>query len=1395
MNAIVSSSVVERLGWVLVHSIWQFAVIALVAKVLDVVLRRASAATRYATFLLTFSALAIAPVATWVCLPSAARREAAPLPQSIGALDPWAGVEHEAISFPTAAATSREPPLGAPAVEPSPEWPERVAAWSSGVSGRLRPLFPAIVGAWLLGVFVFSLRPAVGWWTVQRLRRSGISAVPDALQSSLRMLAGRLRLRRAVTLCQSTLVVVPLAAGWLRPIILLPVSVVQGLPVSQLEAIFAHELAHIRRHDYLINLFQTLVETLCFYHPAVWWLSGRVRGERENCCDDMAVSLLGSRLDYGRALLALEELRGRELAIALAATGGSLVERIERLIGGRPSAVRAGRNGFGLFALLPATLLVAGLWAGAAALDDKDASTRDAKSSQDASKPGARDAADDGRPGDAKERSLDIIIAAHVLLWGDEIVSWEQIDERLRAMRKDGGRPISATFHVTQAAVVGGAWSVHQAAIHELRDVLRAPGEVSLRWLSYRAAQRYDAISRPADLASNAEQVRTGVVRSASGRPVSVATVVLIPEKAPPVPVMLQSDLSLRDPLDEVWARTDKEGHFQIAAPETGYRLAAISPLGFALAPVPKPGEPAEITLEPLAEMEVKSADQSRQNLSFHIALPGFPLALQGLPETCPGFALWEVAIDGLPQSIRVPPGKVSVSRELELSGGLLAEIPFVTMDLKPGERNKLSIPGADDEILSQPFRFPRVPNGVFPLPSRKAVSSLSNPTEVNCNEAPLENILRYLAEYHGISIRPDTESLAAAKIDLDDIPVTLHRNGVSFHWVLKQVLGPANLGYFVDDDGLVVMTREKAAAAAARANAPAKRESRRDGGAIDRLRPDRDPAVPQKLLAKLNEPADVDFVDTPLETALHYLSEYLGIAIRRDNESLATAKIDLDEIPVTVALQGVSWNTVLRVMLEPQNLGHYADGDGLVVTTREKAAAAAARANAPLKVESKERVTEMFKLQGTWIAVFAADTGKEASKDEVKASKITLKISGNSFTLKTARIGKGAMRGTVKLAPERDPKSMDWLSVESVEDEMTNEGARALGDVTGIYRLDGDTLTFCYGRERPKEFKSGPDPKLEQRLYVFERQTPPALPGAAKDRSLDIIIAEHVILWDGQIVTWEQVEQGLRAIRKEKGEPIHPKFKFTNGASRLGKSDRLQAEVFKISRGLFDEMSFGSMSPRGSERYDAIHTAADLIPNPAHVRQGIVRTSAGRPVPVATVVLMPEKEVSSIVLQHDLSLRDPHDEIWARTDREGRFTIPAPDTGYLLAVLSPIGFASAPVPANGKTAEIIVAPRATIEIASADKSQQTLDFSIQLPELPDSSPGFQIYGLQIGQNAAVISVPPGRITIRRSFDLGNGRSVAIPAEVRKLKSGENWNVSLPRPDPNDLEKWKSLLP
>jgi hypothetical protein len=153
-------------------------------------------------------------------------------------------------------------------------------------------------------------------------------------------LARRIGVNRTVLLLESAVAQVPAVVGWIKPVVLIPAGLLTGLTSAQLESLLAHEFAHIRRYDYFVNLVQTAIETLLFYHPGVWWTSRQIRHEREHCCDDLAVAVCGDALTYARALTELERLRA-EPQPAMAAAGGDLSRRIHRLVSPRQHATGA----------------------------------------------------------------------------------------------------------------------------------------------------------------------------------------------------------------------------------------------------------------------------------------------------------------------------------------------------------------------------------------------------------------------------------------------------------------------------------------------------------------------------------------------------------------------------------------------------------------------------------------------------------------------------------------------------------------------------------------------------------------------------------------------------------------------------------------------------------------------------------------------------------------------------------------------------------------------------------------------------------------------------------------------------------------------------------------------
>lgn len=290
----------QTLAWALVHFLWQGALVALVAATVMRWVAR-SARARYLTGVVSLGLMLAAPVATFAILQPAA---------------PGSASTARETSFAGRVSLSAEMATPAPA---------------AGLESFALPVvLSAMVALWLGGVLVLSVRLLGGWMVARRLATTARHEVDDQVRELAARVAERLRLTRLVRIAESSTIAVPVVVGWLKPVVLLPASALSGLTPAHIEALLAHELAHVRRHDYLVNLLQTAVDTLLFYHPAVWWLSRRVRIEREHCCDDLAVSVC-DRFVYVNALtdLATKTTRAR---LALAATDGSLLGRVRRLL-------------------------------------------------------------------------------------------------------------------------------------------------------------------------------------------------------------------------------------------------------------------------------------------------------------------------------------------------------------------------------------------------------------------------------------------------------------------------------------------------------------------------------------------------------------------------------------------------------------------------------------------------------------------------------------------------------------------------------------------------------------------------------------------------------------------------------------------------------------------------------------------------------------------------------------------------------------------------------------------------------------------------------------------------------------------------------------------------------
>jgi hypothetical protein len=189
-----------------------------------------------------------------------------------------------------------------------------------------------IVGAWLVGALFFGGR-MLRAWTYTRHMRQVAEPVVGIWKNRLQELAADLGISRSIRLLQSRLIDAPILLGYLKPVILLPVGMMSGLSTEQVETILLHELAHIKRGDYIVNLIQSVAEVVFFFNPWVWAISSQIRLEREQCCDDRVVKLR-SPLTYAQALHQLEEARTINPVFVLAASGNKnqLLNRIKRIM-------------------------------------------------------------------------------------------------------------------------------------------------------------------------------------------------------------------------------------------------------------------------------------------------------------------------------------------------------------------------------------------------------------------------------------------------------------------------------------------------------------------------------------------------------------------------------------------------------------------------------------------------------------------------------------------------------------------------------------------------------------------------------------------------------------------------------------------------------------------------------------------------------------------------------------------------------------------------------------------------------------------------------------------------------------------------------------------------------
>jgi len=295
MMNLLFSPILIRIAWSLVHFLWEGALLGLLAWLTLFLLRREHPQVRYLVACGFLIASLLAPVFTYLSLAPASNP----------------GWNSASASF------------------------QLLASWGS----RIQSFLPWIIPLWLSGVLFLSLRTLAGWIWLQHLR---MTAQPyrGELADCLHVFALEAGVRRQVRFLESIRVKSPMTMGVFRPIVILPLGFFMNLDPVAIDAVLAHELAHIRRFDVFVNGLQCIIETLLFFHPVVWWISRRIRAEREHCCDDSAVETCGDPILFAEALSQLDVLRTCEPILANSFRGGSLMERMHRLLGTDPSAIR-----------------------------------------------------------------------------------------------------------------------------------------------------------------------------------------------------------------------------------------------------------------------------------------------------------------------------------------------------------------------------------------------------------------------------------------------------------------------------------------------------------------------------------------------------------------------------------------------------------------------------------------------------------------------------------------------------------------------------------------------------------------------------------------------------------------------------------------------------------------------------------------------------------------------------------------------------------------------------------------------------------------------------------------------------------------------------------------------
>lgn len=337
INNFLSEELISAIGWTIIHSLWQGAVLVIILAILLIFLQKFSAKTRYFIsvgfiFLFLFCSIITLRLHVYTNNKSKTISDTSSIVSNKANQDE-SDIKNSNLPSQKRSGLRNDNSLFFNVIEI--------------IKNYCNTHLALIVTLWLLGILVLTLRFLGGLAYIQRLKFVKTEKVSELWLLKVKNLCEAIGLNKSFKLLNSGIISIPMLIGVFKPVILLPVKLLSGLTEKQIEAILIHELAHLKRNDYAINIIQSLVEVLFFYHPAIWWLSSNARTERENCCDDLAISITGEAINYANALVELKEIQLSKPVFAVAFSGNKnkFNHRIKRIFK-KPTLIADFKEGF-----------------------------------------------------------------------------------------------------------------------------------------------------------------------------------------------------------------------------------------------------------------------------------------------------------------------------------------------------------------------------------------------------------------------------------------------------------------------------------------------------------------------------------------------------------------------------------------------------------------------------------------------------------------------------------------------------------------------------------------------------------------------------------------------------------------------------------------------------------------------------------------------------------------------------------------------------------------------------------------------------------------------------------------------------------------------------------------